>query len=144
MDTNTKDIIFLLPENQYNLHPGTGTEQDFVIVIRSVEYQPELLIQLEAILKAIQVDLSQRATIVEILNDTDCRLKEIYPVSAYVFVFGMSPSQTGFPSGVAKYNLISSGDSMYLFSDSLQTLKSAMEAKKQLWNCLKSHFIDKK
>ena len=90
MDTNTKDIIFLLPENQYNLHPGTGTEQDFVIVIRSVEYQPELLIQLEAILKAIQVDLSQRATIVEILNDTDCRLKEIYPVSAYVFVFGVT------------------------------------------------------
>lgn len=144
MDTNPKDIVFFLPENRFNIHSGSGSLQDFVVVLRSDEYQPELLAQLEAILKAIQVDLKERAVIIEILGDQECRLKEICPESSYVFVFGMNPSQTGFPSHISKYQFLSSGTTLYLFADALQILKSNMDAKKQLWNCLKSHFIDQK
>jgi hypothetical protein len=144
LDTNPKDIVFFLPEIRFNIHSGSGSLQDFVVVLRSDEYQPELLAQLEAILKAIQVDLKERAVIIEILGDQECRLKEICPESSYVFVFGMNPAQTGFPSHISKYQFLSSGTTLYLFSDALQILKSNMDAKKQLWNCLKSHFIDQK
>ena len=87
------------------------------------------------------VDITNQVKILKMEENQEIRIMDMYAQPGYLFIMGIPPEKIGFTMPLISYQFTKIGRINVLQSDSLMVLKSNVEAKKKLWNSLKSEFL---
>lgn len=120
-----------------------SSESHYIVVVSETESLPDNIQQLEAILKAIQIDLYSQVQLIQMKPNQRIRVKEINQIAGYLFLFGVTPNSVGITFPCISYQFYKANNMYLVFSEGLSTIKTQTESKRRLWACLKSLFIDK-
>jgi hypothetical protein len=118
-------------------------ESPYIVVVSEKESSQENLQQLEAILKAIQIDLHSQVQLIQIKEKQKIRVREMNQKAGYLFLFGVTPDTVGITFPCISYQFYKANNMYLVFSEGLSVIKAQTESKRRLWACLKSFFIDK-
>jgi hypothetical protein len=138
LESEKIDLVFNIEElwsETMDLH------QNFCVVLEKPDLTDESEVMLSAIFKSVNVDFASQVKILALEGNKKIRIFDILPPSAYLFLMGINPEKIGFTMPLLPYQFSKINNINILVSGSLLDLKTNLEAKKKLWNCLKSHFL---
>ncbi|MBK6363328.1 MAG: hypothetical protein IPN49_02330 [Saprospiraceae bacterium] len=138
MESEKMDLVFNIGEL---LSETMSEQQKYGVVLPINDFTEENEIMLNAIFKAVMVDITNQVKILKIEENQEIRIMDMYAQPGYLFIMGIPPEKIGFTMPLISYQFTKIGRINVLQSDSLMVLKSNVEAKKKLWNSLKSEFL---
>ncbi len=147
MNNNFLDYAIYLPSSgSFTSESCKGGNRKAVLVVYKKESKGGLednLSLLEKILKAIQLDMTEDISLLELPDKDTTSFKSIFQTDLYktIIVFGFDPSAFGLHFTIPHYQAIHHQGIKILRSHSLAEIGSNKNNKALLWNCLKENFL---
>lgn len=142
--------IFPIQDAKSILENGKGAGQKgTIVVIQANQEINELEAFLEKMLRAVQLDLHQDTTLLNLTTSDTFSFSELSKYQNNIkkcIVFGVSPKRLGLQFILPKYKVLQHGTIQYLFADDIQAIYTERQAggKKMsgtLWKALQTMFI---
>ena len=118
-------------------------EPHTIVFLKDKDSEPEGVLLLNNILKAIKID-SSKLLLIDVGVNSSLRLRSlqrIFPSIRNVLIFDVSPTSIGLNVQLPIYMLKSIGSLNVLRSDALSTLQENEPLKRLLWSSLKTIYL---
>lgn len=121
-----------------------GSNQKHLIIVYRVDVTPLDKIFLAKILSAVQYDLEQDTTLIELREGQDLSFQNISKTLAprHFISLGLAPKELGLNLTNQLYQPMNIENCCFLFANSLTEIAKDTNKKAALWGCLQSMFIN--
>ncbi|MFZ1702925.1 MAG: hypothetical protein WAT79_01190 [Saprospiraceae bacterium] len=138
---SAEDLIFTFPQSKVLFESsGLSWNKPFLVVLHEIDNSPEHVLQLESILKAINVDIKTDVELLSLPSNQHINLAEHITQPTFVFILGVLPSSLDLTIPNHLNQVVSLHKMKILQTHTLSELRNNQEFKKHLWLCLKAHF----
>ena len=147
MNNNFLDYAIYLPSSgNFTFESCTGGNRKSVLVVYKKESKAESeanLGLLEKILKAIQLDITEDISLLELPDKATTSFKPIFQADLYktIIIFEFDPGSFGLHFTIPFYQAVHHQGIKILRSHGLTEIGSNKNNKALLWNCLKENFL---
>jgi len=137
------NLYIVSDEKKSELNLRGSNQKQLVIVYRAVGAPMDETF-LTKILGAVQYDLKQDTTLIELREDQNFSFQNISKTLAprHLISFGLTPKELGLNLTNQLYQPKSIGNCSFLFANNLVEISKDTNKKAALWSCLQSMFIN--